>query len=667
MPPYWRRYRQRRPRRWRRWGTRRYRRWRFRRPFRTFRRYGRANWVRRKFKLSSIKLKQYQPRSIRNCVIKGMKCLFQGSAMRKSNNYWQYPHTIIPEKFPGGGGWGLQVISLSSLYEDYQHLSNYFSQSNAGLPLVRFKGMKLIFYQNQNTDYVVEIENCWPMIDTPLKHANSQPQRMLMSKKKIIIPSIQTKRLRKGKKKTFVKPPAQMLNQWYFQKDVCNTKLAMITATACSLTDYYLPYKSESNNISLNALNTNIFKNADFQQPAATTGYSPRNNYYLYGQTNGGYTIPKKATQLIYLGDSKNYVEGKASTTEEIKANGFKKDNWGNPFFEHYIAGDKPMFTSSKGPTDQVWKDNAAHPTDSTKDIDKWLTPLHNKPYTRVRYNPDKDTGEGNVIYFVDNYNRAGDNSFDPPEDPNKKITGFPLWIALWGWADWIKKLGLLPRVDKDHIIVIQSSFFDQKFPYYVFLDDSFTTALGPFDTEKTAEDEFHWYPKFWYQQKSIETICACGPGVSRAKDDESLQAKMEYKVYVKWGGCPSTLEKVYDPCSQPKWPTTSDIQQTVSITNPEYDPSNYFYTWDTRRDFLTDTALKRLKKNQETDETISIKTGSKSSPSADLQILQTLQESSDEASTPEKKKETLQHKLLRLRRNHRQLQQQLIKYLKSP
>lgn len=595
-----------------------------------------------------------------------MKCLFEGSAMRKSNNYWQYPHTIIPEKFPGGGGWGLQVISLSSLYEDYQHLSNYFSASNAGLPLVRFKGMKLIFYQNQNTDYVVEIENCWPMVDTPLKHANSQPQRMLMSKKKIIVPSIFTKRLRKGKKKTFVKPPAQMLNQWYFQKDVCNTKLAMITATACSLTDYYIPYKAESNNISLNALNTNIFKNADFQQPAATTGYSPRNNYYFYSTWNGTIGIPKNADQLIYLGDSKNFTQGKQTPKETIKESGYPKQNWGNPLYTHYLTGDIPLYTSSKGPTDQVWKTNAEKPTESNS-IDKYLTPMHYPPTTTVRYNPDKDTGEGNIVYFVDNYNRAGDNSFDPPADENKKITGFPLWIALWGWADWIKKLGLLPRVDKDHILVIQSSFFDVKFPYYVFLDNSFIDSMGPYNTPKTTEDEFNWYPKFWYQQKQIETICACGPGVSRARDDESLQAKMEYKVYVKWGGCPSTLEKVYDPCSQPKWPTTSGLQQTISITNPEFEPANYFYSWDTRRDFLTDTALKRLKKNQETDETVSIKTGSKSSPSADLQILQTLQESSDEASTPEKKKETLQHKLLRLRRNHRQLQQQLIKYLKSP
>nr|UGV37291.1 MAG: ORF1 [TTV-like mini virus] len=647
MPPYWRRYRQRRPRRWRRWGTRRYRRWRFRRPFRTFRRYGRSHWVRRKFKLSSIKLKQYQPRSIRNCVIKGMKCLFQGSAMRKSNNYWQYPHTIIPEKFPGGGGWGLQVISLSSLYEDYQHLSNYFSASNAGLPLVRFKGMKLIFYQNQNTDYVVELDNCWPMVDTPLKHANSQPQRMLMSKKKIIVPSIQTKRLRKGKKKTFLKPPAQMLNQWYFQKDVCNTKLAMITATACSLTDYYLPYKAESNNISLNALNTNIFKNADFQQPSTTTGYSPRNNYYFYSTWNGTTGIPKNADQLIYLGDSKNFTQGKKTIATTIKTEGYPKENWGNPLYTHYLTGDIPLYTSSKGPTDQVWKINATTHTSETS-IDKYLTPMHYPPTTTVRYNPDKDTGEGNIVYFVDNYNRAGDNSFDPPADENKKITGFPLWIALWGWADWIKKLGLLPRVDKDHILVIQSSFFDVKFPYYVFLDNSFIDSTGPFDTPKTTEDEFNWYPKFWYQQKQIETICACGPGVSRARDDESLQAKMEYKVYVKWGGCPSTLEKVYDPCSQPKWPTTDTITPGLEITNPSEPPETQLYFWDWENDLVTQKAIQRIRDHTEPHEPLLSITESKASAKPQ----KTTQETQDQ-----KEEEKLLFKLHQLRKQRMQLE----------
>lgn len=91
------------------------------------------------------------------------------------------------------------ALSLSSIYEDYQHLQNIFTSSNAGLPLVRYKGVRLTFYQHQYTDYVVEVDNCWPMLDTPLKHPNSQPARMLMSKKKIIMPSIETKPLKKEK------------------------------------------------------------------------------------------------------------------------------------------------------------------------------------------------------------------------------------------------------------------------------------------------------------------------------------------------------------------------------------------------------------------------------------------------------------------------------------
>ncbi len=160
----------------------------------------RQHWVRRKLKLPSIRLKQFQPKTIKFCKIKGIKCLFQGSSLRLGNNYWQYPTSFTPEGRPGGGGWGILALSLASFYEDYQHLQNIFTASNTGLPLVRLLGFNLSFYQHESVDYVVEVDNCWPMLDTPLKHPNSQPARMLMGKKKIIIPSIQTKPLKKERK-----------------------------------------------------------------------------------------------------------------------------------------------------------------------------------------------------------------------------------------------------------------------------------------------------------------------------------------------------------------------------------------------------------------------------------------------------------------------------------
>nr|UGV35369.1 MAG: ORF1 [TTV-like mini virus] len=649
MAPYWRRRRQNRRYYWRR----RFRPWRFRGPFRSrwrrkrYRRYR----VSRKFKLTKIKLKQFQPKTIRNCRIKGIKCLFMGSANRLGNNYWQYPTSIIPEKWPGGGGWGLLVFSLASMYEDFQKLQNYWTNSNAGLPLFRFLGFKLTFYQHESTDYVVEIDNCWPMVDTPLKHANCHPQRMLMGKKTIIIPSQQTKRLRHGKITKRVRPPAQMTNQWYFQKDLCNTKLLMIAATACDLRNYFIGPDWESNNITLYALNTYQFQNHNFQHPSITSGYKPKNNLYLYSTSNGTTTIPTSQQSLIYLGDTEENKPGKpgkvGQTTQE-------KTYWGNPFYKSYLTGDIPVYYSTKAPTDtEAFK--------TPEQIKKNLTEIHGPLYSEVRYNPDKDTGQGNVIYFLNNYSGTGDSAWDEPADETKKITGLPIWVAIWGWPDWIKKLGLLPRVDDDQILCIKSDFFTPKFPCYVFLDETFINGQGPYETPVTTKQYFHWYPQFTFQQQQTELLCRCGPGVSRIKPDKTVQAKMSYTAYTKWGGCPSTLEKVYDPCSQPRWPTTSNINETIQIQNPEADPTKILYSWDVRRDFITGPAIKRLKKDETTDETCCLSTGSKSSPAAALH-LQTLQEESDQTSSEEEETPTLQSKLLRLRRQQHILHKQLLK-----
>nr|UGV38480.1 MAG: ORF1 [TTV-like mini virus] len=633
MPPYWRRWRRRR---------RPYYTWRSRKAFpRTFRRrryrWRKRYWVSKKRKLKTIKIKEYQPKTIRYCKIKGLKCLFEGSCMRKSNNYWQYPRTIFPEKFPGGGGWGLQVMSLDSLYEDWKYLQNVWTSSNAGLPLVRLLGISLTFYQQPDIDYVVQIYNCWPMVDSSLQHANTHPQRMLLGKNKLIIPSVQTKPLRKRKKKKFVYPPAQMQNKWYFQKDICTTKFMMIAATACDLTHYYLSPTSESNNITLWTLNTNLFRNADFQHPSQTTGYQPRNSYYLYASKNGAGT-PTKKDELVYLGDTRNYKQG----------TGITKDNWGNPFWTHYF-GSIPQYTSSEPPTSDKWNE---------QNISKYLTEVHNPPFVTIRYNPDKDDGSTNKAYFVSNNRTTGDKSFDPPTDPALIIEGLPLPIMLWGWADWMKKLALIHRIDKEYILVIQTDKFSEKFPYYILIDDSFTQGLGPYDTQKTTEDELNWYPKFWYQQKSIESICTCAAGVNRLPDNRSLEAKYKYTVHLKWGGCPAVLEKAYDPCSQPKWAIPDTIASGFQIQNPSNDPSNLFYNWDVRRDIITQKALERVSKDRETD-TMCSQTGCASDPPI---LLKTHQESPHETSSEEEEETSLQEKLLRLRKRHKQLLKQLLR-----
>nr|UJI58608.1 ORF1 [Anelloviridae sp.] len=651
MPPYWRgRYYRRnrwrrRPQTWRpRYFIRRRRRRRYRR-----RRY----WVRRK-KLLKFNIKQFQPYTIRKCRVKGLKCLFQGSADRLIYNYWQYPTSIVPEKTPGGGGWGLLVFSMASLYEDYEKIQNYWTQSNAGLPLVKFLGAKLTFYQHATMDYVVEIDRCWPMVDTPLKHANCHPQRMLMGKKSLIIPSQETKKLRHGKRKIFVPPPAQITNQWYFQRDVCNTKLLMIAATACDLKNYYLGKNWESNNITFYSLNTFQFKNHNFQHPRDTSGYKPKPNIYLYSLSNGSTSFPTTNTVLIYLGDSEEYKPGKAG---KVGTTEITREYWGSPFYTHYMNGDIPVYYSTKPPTDKEAFKNK-------ESIRQNLTEIHGPLYTECRYNPDRDTGKGNVIYFLNNYSGVGDAAWDEPQDENSKITGLPLWVAIWGWSDWIKKLNLLPRLEDDQILCIKSPFISPPLPCYVLLDDSFIQGQSPYGLPLSGKYALHYYPQLNWQRQSEEILGECGPGVCRFDKSQAVQAKMGYQFLMKFGGCPSTLEKIYDPCSQPKWPTTSNISEGYEIQNPATDPSTIFNTWDVRRDIITMPAIKRLKKHKETDESLSIPTGSKSSPSAVL--LQTHQETDDSSSTEEEKEKTLQSKLLRLRDQQRQLNQHLLKLIKN-
>ncbi len=94
-------------------------------------------------------------------------------------------------------------------------------------------------------------------------------------------------------------------------------------------------------------------------------------------------------------------------------------------FGHEYIHGERPVYTSTKPP-------NFTNINDSIT-----MTEL-TEPYAiKIRYNPDKDTGDGNVAFFTPNSQYT---QWKEPDDPNRKIYGLPLWVMLWGWADWNKK-----------------------------------------------------------------------------------------------------------------------------------------------------------------------------------------------------------------------------------
>nr|UGV42291.1 MAG: ORF1 [TTV-like mini virus] len=665
MPWLWRR-----KRRWNRWNPwinyRRYsrrRQYRYRRPRRFIRRRYRTYRVRRntfKKKLKKLHLVQWQPKVINKCSVKGFMCLFQCGPGRESFNYAQYMNSLTPEKWPGGGGWSIMIYNLGAMWEQRQLIHNFWNKSNLGLPLVRYTGCKFKFYRTEQTDYIVHYRLCYPMTDTEQEHVIAQPSLMTLLRKKIVVPSKRTKPRGKPYIIKKLKPPSELTNKWYFQKDFCNTGFLLLTTTACSLDRWFLNPYSRSDSITLLSLNTKNFKSRNFQLQGTTNYYVPlTNKYYLYATANGN-TQPNqiKRKELIYLGSTMKMQPGMpgANSAEQFVNVAYM----GSPFWYEYTNGDRQTFVSNTDPK-TLWTEMGNENGTTNK-----LTPQSNPTLVKCRYTPSKDTGIGNQVFILKNTRQ--EEGWDPPEDQNLIISGYPLWAALWGWIDWQKKLKIAQQIDYNYIIVIISDFFDVKLPGYVFLDHAFQHNTDPYyegdepahESSLSPSNQQHFYPKILYQQDSINKICLTGPGTVKMTN-QSIEAKCKYEFYFKWGGCPAKMEQINDPCEQNKYPAPSNILQTFQGQSPETNPEHFLYEWDERKGMLTTTAAKRLKKDTktETDCLFSTETSRLDPlPKTTSKYEEILQEIEKETSDEETQTTSLQEQL-----NRQHIQQQQLKH----
>nr|UGV35805.1 MAG: ORF1 [TTV-like mini virus] len=649
MPYYW-RQRFYYPRR------RRFRRRRIRKTFRRrWRRlpYRRRNWVRRTFrkKLTKIKLYEFQPRTIKRCKIIGNMCLFQGSPLRSIFNYTQYLMSYVPFEEPGGGGYFVIAISLASLWEDFEHLRNVWTTSNAALPLVRYMGCTFHFYQSQYTDYAVEINNCFPMKDFKYTHADIAPNRMLLKKNAIIVPSLETRRRKKPYKKVRVRPPPQFQNKWYFQKDICEIPLVMLLGTAIDLRYPYGGSSWESNNITLTCLNPEVFHYHNFKNPSATTGYYPKENTYLYALHTGSSHTPTADSTYVYLGNSKDNQEGKPKKLSELKNTNMS--DWGNMFYHRYIDGSYKIYASTKPPS-------TIQNTDYESLIE-YTTPY----FIRVRYNPERDTGEGNQLYLTPNFMQS---SWDPPAPTSNTLySGFPLFDLIWGYLDWQEKIHEVQNILETYMVTIRTSYMKEKLTMYVPVDQEFIDGFSAYKDETsvvkvTPNDQISWYPKAKFQLKTLNALGLSGPACCRPHYNNYIQARMKYFFHFKWGGCPKTLEKPYDPCSQPDWTIPRNLYEGLQIENPGTAPETILQSFDWNRDYIKTKAIERIKKHTKTDDSLQIVSESKRSVPA-MYFTEKAQ-TSDSETSEEESKTSLQEQIHNLRLQQRILKRQLLKQL---
>ncbi len=571
--------------------------------------------------------------------------LFQASHGRFSNNFTQYRESFTPEYQPGGGGWSAFQFTLDNLFTENQRLNNWWSKSNKGLNLCRYNGLKVKLYRQPTVDYVVTYSTEWPFDMSKFHFTSSHPQRLLTYNHKIVVPSFKTCPLKKKNYiSKYIRPPKEMIDQWYFQQNFAKTPLVMFIATACDLTHFYAPDNVESINVSVFTLNTKKFQYKDFQTKN-TQGYNPAPGQYLYSTKNATFnpsSLPKK--DVIYLGNSMYY--GVGTPLNSLQVTNYTYNYWGNPFHTDYLLGERETFQSTTQYTSLLTGTGNVTENLITKNIEPFVI--------SVRYNPYKDDGVGNKAYFVNNIDKQ--QGWEPT-DTDLLIEGFPLWILLWGFEDYVRKLSKVHNLNQDYVLVIQTKYFDTSDKYYVLLNNSFVHGSGPYNMpiEEVPKSQLnHWYPQWKFQKEAIENIISTGPAVCRAETKKLIQAHMFYKFYFKWGGNPATMEKVFNPLQQPTYPRPSGLSLQTEITDPNTPASNYIYNFDVRRHLITQAATKRIYEISKDD--LSMFTdGSPPTKKSKFEIPLQTNETSQETTTEEEETQTPIQQQLQLYKQHNQ------------
>lgn len=653
-----------------RYRYRRYRR-RWRRPRSAFfRKFRRRNWVRRRRfnrKLKKIRLKQFQPSVIHKSKIKGPICLFQTTNTRIHHNFDLYELSQVPEHLPGGGGWGIKIFSLEGLYAEHAYARNIWTKSNNKLPLVRYTGCHLRFYQSEYTDYIVTVSNETPMQSNLGMYNAMQPSIHGLLHKRIIMPSLKTYKRKKPFKKIFVGPPTQLENKWYFQQDLAKQPLLMVRVTCTSLDKFFIDPDNINTNLTITSLNVQVFQNRMFDIQGTSIYWAKetavqtqtKTKYYLYATTQAPVTGQLKKGLLISLVDTKNFTAGKncfmITGQDDITKQSASTwqtgylTNYGNPFYPDYLTGNIPVVLIPKTPKELFVEEKNNNIVTTWSPVELTKT---------VRYNPYSDMGPNNMIYFKSNFKE--EQNWLPPENEELYNENLPFWLLMWGFSDWHKRIKKHLNLESHYILVMRHKPATG-WEYLVPLSDSFLQGKSPFEYDREGPnptDAQSWYPQLQYQNEIINLICRSGPGTTKIPNNFSVQGLMRYCFYFKWGGSPAPMDTITDPKTQPTFVIPGNKYATNSLQNPTTGPEAILWSFDERRGYLTQSAIKRLQKDQTTKKTLITGAGHFSDT-----ITQT---ETPETSSEEEEEQTLFEQLQQQRLKQQRLRQRIIHTLKQ-
>lgn len=466
----------------------------------------------------------------------------------------------VPARAPGGGGFGVEVYTLSYLYEQYKLKQNIWTKSNALTDLVRFSGVKIKLFRHPIVDFVVSYSRMPPFKLTVDTYMNAHPLSLLLSKHRVIVPSRKTRPNGKPFVIIRIKPPKLMLTSWYFQESFANEKLFQLSAAACDLRYPHLSCCNTNQLISLLTIDIQFYTQGNWGNAQPTT---TRKYYNPTGSLSSTLTIttPK--------GETKHITVKQDSYNDSV--------SYGNGWFQ-------PLLLSAIS-----------------------ITTQNVQPIGALRYNPTLDDGRNNSVWFSSILTASYDR---PRTDKNLIIENVPLWKALFGFANFVQKVKGEKNFLKSYVVLVSSPYI---FPfknigtqnYHMPIDKSFVDGKGPYNDYLTSDKKTKWFPTLEHQQESINAIVKCGPFIPKLENqkDSTWELYIKYYFFFKWGGGPLPDEKAADPSQQVTYEPSSAIRQATQIINPEKQKiSKMLHSWDYRRGVITKTALKRMYEDGETD-----------------------------------------------------------------
>nr|UHK07120.1 MAG: ORF1 [Torque teno midi virus] len=533
------------------------------RPARRRRRRRRRVKVRRK--KQTINIKQWQPDSIRKCHIKGFDVLLLGAEGKQFVCYTNVFDSWTPPKVPGGGGFSVQQYSLGWLYEQYKFRRNIWTSSNILKDLCRYIRCKITLYRHTYTDFIVSYDRQLPFDLNKFTYPDTHPANLLLHKHKKIIPSKLTKPHGRQKIKIIIKPPKQMITKWFFTSQFSSAPLFLLRAAAANF---------NYSRISPTATNTLIeffYLNVQFyQNPQWGVAY-PQGTQQIYKPYSS-------APDHFWV----KYIDGKEQKVQLSTTHGVAyKDGY---FCSSLLRAVKVKAEQ----TTPTW--NAA------------------TPINVARYNPNRDTGKNNSVYLMS----ILASTYRKPTDEVLFIDGLPLWMALYGFLQYVDTMKKGKGFLDSYILVVQSPAIEPASQigaqsWYMIIDKEFIEGKGPYGSYTTESTRSKWYPNVWSQQKTINTFVETGPFIPKYSEERqsSWELHYNYDFFFKWGGPEITDPAVANPATQQKYDVPDTIQSAVQIRDPaKQKASSILHCWDVRRGLITQAALKRMSGNIETDTT---------------------------------------------------------------